>query len=135
MKKTALLNRDISAVVAAMGHGQMLVIADCGLPVPEHVPCIDLALVRGQPTLLSVLEAVMTELCVEKVTLAAELAQASPQFHCQLLSAIDEWTPLPQQQSLSHEDFKRLSEQAVAIIRTGECTPYGNIILHSGVSF
>ncbi|ROS01653.1 ribose transport protein RbsD [Sinobacterium caligoides] len=135
MKKTALLNREISAVVAAMGHGQMLVIADCGLPIPEHVPCIDLSLLRGQPTLLSVLQAVMSELCVEKFTLATELPQASPLFHRQLLDEIATWSPQPQTNVLSHEQFKELSSEAVVIIRSGECTPYANIILHSGVSF
>ena len=38
-------------------------------------------------------------------------------------------------QAVSHEDFKRLTQQARVMVRTGECTPYANVILVAGVTF
>ena len=38
-------------------------------------------------------------------------------------------------QTVSHEEFKRRTAKARAMVRTGECTPYANIILIAGVKF
>ena len=59
MKQTGILNRDLSAVIAALGHTQSIVIGDCGLPIPDGVPVIDLALVPGTPSFLLTLRAVL----------------------------------------------------------------------------
>ena len=49
MKKTGLLNKDLSEVIAGMGHRDMLVIADAGLPIPPNVRRIDLAVSPNLP--------------------------------------------------------------------------------------
>ena len=36
---------------------------------------------------------------------------------------------------VSHEELKKMSEHVVCIVRTGEASPYANIILQSGVQF
>lgn len=78
MKKTALLHGGLSQLVAGLGHGDLVVIADAGLPVPPGTPCIDLALTRGVPSLDQVLQALLSEMQVERATLAgARLAPAS----------------------------------------------------------
>jgi D-ribose pyranase len=38
-------------------------------------------------------------------------------------------------QEVSHEEFKRLTNNVKAVIRTGEVTPYANCILQAGVIF
>lgn len=130
MKKTTLLNAAISQLIASMGHGDTLVIGDVGLPVPPGVPVIDLALMRGVPGFMQVLSAVLSELEVEHHVLAEELAERSPALASQI-----EALALPGARHVSHEDFKRLTGHARAVIRSGECTPYANIILGSGVVF
>ncbi|MFJ3054405.1 D-ribose pyranase [Herbaspirillum sp. NPDC087042] len=130
MKKTALLNAAISQVIASMGHGDTLVIGDVGLPVPPGVPVIDLALTRGIPDFMSVLQTVLTELQVEYHIVADELPVASPAMAARI-NALG----LPQKRSVSHDVFKEHTWRARACIRTGECTPYANIILGSGVVF
>ncbi|NQE47090.1 ribose pyranase [Herbaspirillum rubrisubalbicans] len=130
MKKTALLNAAISQVIATMGHGDTLVIGDVGLPAPAGVPVIDLAVTRGVPEFMTVLQTVLTELQVEFHVVADELQTVSP-----ALSARIDALQLPQKRSLSHQDFKQATGRAKAYIRTGECTPYANIILGSGVVF
>lgn len=130
MKKTALLNAAISQLIATMGHGDTLVIGDVGLPVPAGVPVIDLALTRGIPDFMSVLQTVLTELQVEYHVVAEELQAASP-----AMAARIDALGLAGKRVLSHEQFKQATRQARACIRTGECTPYANIILGSGVVF
>ncbi len=36
---------------------------------------------------------------------------------------------------VSHETFKKFTLESKAIVRTGECSPYANVILYSGVPF
>ena len=131
MKKYGTLNQPISEVIAGMGHGDMLVIADCGLPIPQGVRRIDIALLPGVPSFLQTLDVVLKELEVESVVVATEMSTASPELDKDIKKMIGQ-RPVT---VVSHEDFKAMTKQGVAVIRTGECTPYANIILRSGVIF
>ncbi|MEJ5152627.1 MULTISPECIES: D-ribose pyranase [unclassified Comamonas] len=133
MKRAALLNIELSQIIAAMGHGDMLVIGDAGLPVPPGVRRVDLAVARGVPSLDQVLQAILSELQVEAAIVANECldGQQLPAWYQQRQA--DGLPSAPQ--CVSHEEFKAMSRQAVAVVRTGECTPYANIALRSGVAF
>ena len=124
MKKSGILNADLSRVVAGMGHGDLLVIGDAGLPVPPGVPCIDVAVSLGVPGMLQVLDAVLSEMCVEAAFRAEEAGEIG--------AAIDARVTCEQ---VSHDLFKARSARAVAVVRTGEGTPYANVGLVSGVMF
>jgi D-ribose pyranase len=52
-----------------------------------------------------------------------------------LPQALRELFPAARFRHISHRELKRLSEQARAVVRTGECTPYHNVVLASGVTF
>ena len=131
MKKIGILNQPISAVIAGLGHTDMLVIADAGLPIPPESVRIDLALVQGVPGFLQTVEAVLREMQVDKVILATETGDNSPHI-AEALKALLPGVPF---EWISHAQLKELSHQAVAVIRTGEFTPYANVILISGVVF
>ncbi|MDR2328870.1 MAG: D-ribose pyranase [Comamonas sp.] len=133
MKRAALLNIELSQIIAAMGHGDLLVIGDAGLPVPPGVRRVDLAVARGVPSLDQVLQAILSELQVEAAIVANECldGQQLPAWYQQRQA--DGLPSAPQ--CVSHEAFKAMSRQAVAVVRTGECTPYANIALRSGVAF
>lgn len=131
MKKIGTLNQPISEVIAGMGHGDMLVIGDAGLPIPPNVRRIDLALTAGVPAFLQTLEVILSELQVEAAIVANETVAVSPVIFNGIKAAIK---AIPSSM-VSHEDFKLLTRQAVAVVRTGECTPYANIILKAGVTF
>jgi D-ribose pyranase len=129
-----LLNVALSRLIASLGHGDMVVIGDAGLPVPPGVELIDLALTQGIPDFVSTLNVVLSEMQVERHVLAEEILDKQPPA----LSSLDELNAkgaLGQRELLSHEQFKVLSRQARAIVRTGECAPYCNIVLVSGVTF
>jgi D-ribose pyranase len=131
MKKTALLNQPISAIIAGLGHRDTIVIADAGLPIPEGPVRIDLALTKGAPSFLQTLEVVLTEMQVETAIIAEEMLQASADLQPAIAKRLG-GLPI---EMVSHERFKELTRSAKAVIRTGQFTPYANIILVAGVVF
>ena len=134
MKKTALLNIELSRVIASLGHGDVLMIIDAGMPVPAGVELIDLALTRGVPDFVSVLDVVLTEMHVESHVLADEMIRAQPPA-LQVIESLNLDDQLGQQRWISHEELKAISRTAKVIVRTGECQPYSNVALVAGVVF
>jgi D-ribose pyranase len=131
MKKGRILHPQLSHVVASMGHTDGLVIADCGLPIPEGVERVDLALAQQIPTFLQVLDSVLSELEVEQIVLAEEMRTYNPE----MLQAIELRLSGIPVQWVSHETFKTMTASSKAVVRSGECSPYANVILKSGVIF
>lgn len=131
MKRTGILNRDLSALIASLGHTDLFCIADAGLPIPPGVFRIDLALVCGVPSFLETLTAVLTEVVVEHAVIATEMAARNPTGYRLLLETLG---GIPFEE-IAHNDFKARLTRARAVIRTGECTPYCNVLLRSGVAF
>ncbi|MED0950738.1 D-ribose pyranase [Bacillus mobilis] len=131
MKKHGVLNSEIASVLASLGHTDTIVIADCGLPIPDGVKRIDLAVEIGKPSFLEVLQVVADDMAIEKVTLAEEVinnnVEVNKEIELKLIEPVFEY--------VSHEQFKEHTKKAKAIIRTGEATPYANVILHAGVIF
>jgi D-ribose pyranase len=131
MKKSGILNSHISSIIASMGHLDHITICDAGFPIPKDVERIDLALIPGEPDFLSVLRAIANDLEVERIILAEEIKELNPMIEKELLKRFEDIEVGYQ----PHADFKVLSQTSRAIIRTGECTPYANVILISGVTF
>ncbi len=131
MKKQGVLNHRLSDVIAKMGHTDLLVIADAGLPIPKDVERIDLAVTTGFPGLLEVARAVAGDLQVEQIYIATELTERNPSF----VECIREIFPGAPISDVPHDEFKEMTKNARAIVRTGEFTPYANILLRSGVVF
>lgn len=131
MKKNGILNSDISRVLSYMGHTDRLCIGDCGLPIPETTERIDLALSFNNPTFMDTLKEVVKDMKVEKIILAEEIKDKNPKQNeaiLELFKGIEvEYVP--------HTELKYLSGDCKAVIRTGETTPYSNIILQSGCIF
>lgn len=130
MKKQGVLHGELSRFIATLGHGQSLVIADYGLPVPSQIPMIDLAVSEGIPSFWDVLSAVLSELSVERITLAEELEDAHPDLFLRIRGAVE--APL---ELIRHDAFKERLGSAAVIVRTGEWTSYANVILKSSVVF
>jgi len=134
MKKTPLLNIALSRVIASLGHGDIVMIVDAGMPVPPGVELIDLALTQGIPDFASVLRIVLTEMQVESHVLAEEMLDKQPPALV-IVEGLHLRGELGQQRLVSHDELKKLSRSARAIVRTGECQPYTNIALVAGVTF
>ena len=133
MKRAGILNSDISRVLSYMGHTDRICIGDCGLPIPDEVERIDLALVFGEPTFMRTLEIVVGDMKVEKIVLAEEIKTQNPT----VLQQIEELFAGQnvEVEFVSHVELKEKTKDCKAVIRTGEITPYANIILQSGCIF
>jgi D-ribose pyranase len=132
MKKCGHLNRDVSRVIARMGHTDSVAIADCGLPVPEGVECIDLSISLGEPGFLRVLDTLLADFKAERAVFATEAKTYNPAVTARACSLAQEQI---QVDFVTHEKLKELTHRARAVIRTGEATPYANVLLYSGVIF
>ena len=133
MKKQGILNSDISRVLSYMGHTDCIAVGDCGLPIPEDVERIDLALEFGVPSFMDVLRVITKDMKVEKIVLAEEIREQNPK----VLGEIKELFAAQELETVfvSHTELKKQTRECKAVIRTGETTPYANIILQSGCIF
>lgn len=131
MKKRGIINAQLSGLIAGLGHKDTFMIADGGMPIPKGVTIVDLALCGGVPTFKQVMDAVLEETEVEFYTLAEEITENNPK----LLSYIREKLPGVDSEMVSHVQLKEMSKDLKFAIRTGEFTPYPNIILRAGVAF
>ncbi|WBB77227.1 D-ribose pyranase [Micromonospora sp. WMMD1128] len=129
MRRDGIWHPRLAGLLTAMGHHDSIVIADAGLPVPRGVETIDLVWSRGQPALLPVLRAVCAELPVQEAVLAHELSDVG--FLAGVRAAVGD-VPTG---AVAHDELKALCADAHAVVRTGEATPYANVILRAGVAF
>lgn len=135
MKKGKVLNSEISYEISKIGHTQHITVCDAGLPIPEHVKRIDLAITKGYPSFIKTLEIVLSEMVVEEIVIAKEIKEKNPEVYFKIQEIFRKNKLEPKLIEVDHEEFKNITKESRAIIRTGECTPYANIILKSGVAF
>lgn len=133
MKRHGILNSDISRVLSYMGHTDRICVGDCGLPIPDETERIDLAVKFGVPTFMDVLKEVGDDMKIEKIVLAEEIKENNPK----VLAEINEYFAGQEieVEFVSHVRLKEMTKECKAVIRTGETTPYANIILQSGCIF
>ncbi|HEX2946083.1 MAG TPA: D-ribose pyranase [Clostridia bacterium] len=131
MKKDRILNPELISAIASIGHTEYFVIADAGLPIPQGIKVIDLTLTRGIPGFIQTLKAISEELVVESYIIAGELPDNNPGVYEETRNVL---SGLPAK-VVAHEQLKELLLKAKAVCRTGETTPYSNVILVAGVNF
>lgn len=129
MKKTKMINCELSYVISQMGHTDSITIGDCGLPIPSETKRIDLALTHNVPTFIQTLDVVLEELFVEEAIIASEIKEKNPEVFEAIKKRVNNI------KEVTHEEFKVLTKDSKAVVRTGESSPYANIILKSGVVF
>lgn len=74
---------------------------------------------------------VLSELAVQKIYLAEEIKTQNPEQ----LAAIQALLPDVEVAFVPHSQLKQDLAKTHAFVRTGEMTPFSNIILESGVTF
>ena len=147
MKTHGILHNDLARAIARVGHGDMIVITDRGFPFPSHemTECIDVSVGRGLPGVTDVVKVVLEELEIEKVIIADESKTACPEIYNEfkdILSKIDNKGNAIVEENIPHPEFKDLvlngsleGKEVKVFVKTGEFTPFANIILVSGVDF
>jgi D-ribose pyranase len=129
MKETGAINRGIDAAISKQGHGDLLMVTDAGFAIPLGVEVIDLSLDENKPMVLEVLEMLKKYFSVEKMIMANETKIISPTLFSNISKAFGDDIPV---ETIEHPALKEMSKTVKAIIRTGDFTAYGNVILVSG---
>lgn len=129
MIRTGLLNPAVLSLLARVRHTNTLVLADRGFPFWPEVETVDLSLVDDVPTIPQVLDAILPGFVVARVFAAEEFRSHNPPDRLEALQQRLGATPLHFE---PHAMFKRRVPSAIGLIRTGDTTPYANLILESG---
>lgn len=132
MKRSGILNRDIAAVVASMGHNDRIIISDAGFPTPDGVPCIDLVVSPNHPGVVEVLDSVLTEQIAEQLVVATQMGELHPELRDEFAARAGEETEFVE---VDQQELVALAQGAKAIIRSGEFTTFANCIIVAGVPY
>jgi D-ribose pyranase len=135
MKRTRLLNSELSYAISRIGHTASITLCDAGLPIPPSVNRIDLAIERGYPSFIRTLDALLSEMMIEEIVVASEIHSKNPDVFQAMMDVFRAHKMEPTITEVLHTTFKELTRSSEVIVRTGECTPYANVILKSGVVF
>ena len=133
MRRLSTLNPQLSRIISETGHVDTLVVTDAGLPLPQGVERVDLAFRPGQPAFLDVLDTVLESLSIEGAIAAEEIVTASPGMYEELRARMEARGVALQ--LVPHNELKKQSRDARACVRSGEFTPYANVILIAGVVY
>lgn len=129
MLKQGILNPQIGSLLARVRHTNALVIADRGFPFWPMIETVDISLVDDVPTVLQVLGAIRANFVVGRAFMAEEFLAHNPDAtraaYAHALGGVE----------VIHEpheaSFKPRVPHAIGLIRTGDTTPYGNVVLVS----
>jgi D-ribose pyranase len=128
MKRGGILHPGINHLLASTGHTDYFTICDRGFPIPSSQDRIDLALTDNVPGVLDVLRLIDAEFVIDRIVVAEEAARFSADY----VSALRALRPGLRIETVPHLELKHLSAQGRATIRTGDTTPYANILVISG---
>jgi D-ribose pyranase len=129
MKRGGIINANLAGAMGRLGHTDLVVVCDAGLPIPPGPAVVDLAFRFGVPAFETVLSGLLEELVVEGAVAAEEVEAQNPRSHEFLRSRLPDLALVP------HDELKRMVAGAKLVVRTGEATPYSNVILRCGVPF
>jgi D-ribose pyranase len=128
MLKSGILNPQINSLISRVRHTNTLVIADRGFPFWPMIETVDTSLVDDVPTVLQAFAALRGNFVIGKAWMAQEFLRNNlPMIRAAFAKALDGI-------DLKHErhvDFKKRVPHAIGLIRTGDTTPYANLILES----
>jgi D-ribose pyranase len=129
MKELGTVNRSIARIISEQGHQDLLMVADAGFPIPKEVEVIDISLGENNPMVLTVLAELKRFFSVEKMIMANQTKETSPSLFAAISQSYGENMPV---ETIDHAELKQLAKNVKAVIRTGDFTAYGNVILVSG---
>lgn len=129
MKEVGMINGEIDAALNRQGHMDLMMVVDAGFPCPDDVELIDIALSEGIPKILDVLTELKKFHSVEKIVMAQETKDHNPTYFGKVAKSFGDKAEL---EVIPHTELKQRSYNVKTIIRTGDFTAYGNVMLVSG---
>jgi len=122
------INPQVLSLVSRIRHTNSLVIADAAFPYWPQIETVDVSLVKGVPTVLQVVEALLANWKCGEIIMAEEFNSHNQRKHRDAFKRACRGVPMTFE---PHLEFKRRVPQAIGLIRTGDTTAYGNMILIS----
>jgi D-ribose pyranase len=131
MKQRGILHPELLDIIAAAGHGDIIVLTDAGLRVPKGARRIDLGLTCGIPTIVDVVRAVGEELVIEAATVATEFHEWNPNVYAATIAEL----PVEPDERPHQVLMDDMAERAYVYVKTGECSAYASVALVCGVNY
>lgn len=131
MKTSGVLHPELLDLIAAAGHGDVILLADAGLRIPVDRTRLDLGVACGVPTMAQVLAAVKQELVIEAAIVASEFEDWNPDVYNEVVGLLD----VEPSQKPHVELMAEMAENAFAYVKTGECSAYSSVALVCGVNY
>lgn len=135
MLQKGILNPALNDLLARIRHTNTVVIADWAFPYWKDLEVIDLSLTKGIPLITNLLDVLKDNFKVGEIWQAEEFLATNPQevidTYDQKFDAFKGLYPEVKVTRLPHHDFKKMVPDAIGLIRTGDPTAYGNVILES----
>ncbi len=128
MLQTGILNPHVLDLLARIRHTNTLVISDWAFPYWPEIETVDISLTQGIPTVLDVLDLLTPVFKIGRIWQAEEFVATNSAETIKRFAKSFGKIPLTRE---AHIDFKKRVPHAIGLIRTGDATPYGNIILES----
>lgn len=128
MIQKGILNPHVLDLVARIRHTNTLVIADWAFPYWPEIETVDISLTKGIPTVLDVLDLLSENFLIGRIWQADEFLSHNTAETVERFTRSFGEVPVTRE---AHVDFKKRVPHAIGLIRTGDPTPYGNIILES----
>lgn len=129
MKEVGIINRNIAAAISKQGHQDLLMVTDAGFAIPDGIEVIDISLGVNKPLVPEVLSELKKYFSVEKMIMARQTREVSPSLFDKISKAFGDKMEV---EVIDHSELKKLSRDVKTVIRTGDFTAYGNVILVSG---
>lgn len=127
MIKGNIINAELYSALARARHKDAIIICDANMPIPEECHVIDLSLVRGVPSLLQVMKAVLNSLVAERY----QVFHLMPQYNPEMYQAIQDLLPQLPGGTISQDELTQLMPKAKAVIRTGDFGSCCTMVLYS----
>jgi D-ribose pyranase len=128
MLKGGILNPAINSLISRVRHTNTLVISDRGFPFWPMIETVDITLVDGIPTVLQVLNAITPYFIIGEAHMASEFLSHNSEETKRAFAAAFGTIPVIHE---PHIEFKKRIPLAIGLIRTGDTTPYANMVLES----
>lgn len=129
MQEVGIVNRELARVLAAQGHGDLLMVVDAGFAIPKGADVVDISLSENCPLVIDTLRELKKFFSVEKLIFANDTKAVSPSLFNSIRKLFGRSVPV---EMITHPQIKEMSAKVKAVIRTGDFTAYANVILVSG---
>ena len=123
-----IVNPLLSSLICRIRHTNTLVLADAAFPSWPAIETVDISLIKGVPTIMQVLDALLPNFKTGEIFMAQEFKDCNDRQTQAAFKRACRGTRITFE---PHLDFKRRVPGAIGLIRTGDTTAYGNMILVS----